>query len=97
MDTLSTPAANVFGPYPVVLTAIEDITHLVCSDSVHVFIITANFFPLGDRKKQNIQLQQIYKVCNYFDSNSCYNGKQVQKNWLFVRGGKRGRIQDWRF
>lgn len=54
MDTLSTTAADVFGAYPVVLTAIEDIAHLVCSDGVHVFIIATNLFPLGDRIEKTI-------------------------------------------
>ena len=53
MDALSTTTADVFGAYPVVLAAIEDIANLVSSDGVHVFIIAANFFPLKESRKKN--------------------------------------------
>ena len=51
MDALSSTATDVICAYPVVLAAIEDIAHLVCSDGVHVFIIATNFFPLEDRQQ----------------------------------------------
>lgn len=52
MNSLGTTPADVFGTYPVVLTIIKDVAHLVCSDGVHVFIIAANFFPLEGREQQ---------------------------------------------
>lgn len=51
MDALSTTAAYVFGAYPVVLAAIKDVAHLVCSDGIHVFIIATNFFPLEESQE----------------------------------------------
>ena len=58
MDALSPTAADVLGAYPVVLAAVEDIAHLVCSNGVHVFIIATNFFPLEDRYTQTKLLRQ---------------------------------------
>lgn len=57
MDALSTTAADEFGAYPVVLAAIEDIAHLVCSDGVHVFIIAADFLPLEDGQETKLFIQ----------------------------------------
>lgn len=54
MDALSTTATDVFGADPVVLASIEDIAHLVCSDSVHIFIIATHFFPLEESQENKV-------------------------------------------
>lgn len=57
MDTLSTTATDVFGPDPVVLAAIKDIAHLVCSDGVHIFIVSTNFFPLEESQETELLIK----------------------------------------
>lgn len=67
MDALSTTPTDVLSAYPVVLAAIEDIAHLICSDGVHVFVVAANFFPLKEREDKNYRYndtQNVYKTCN---------------------------------
>lgn len=75
MDPLSTTSTDVLGANPVVLAVIEDVAYLVCADSTHIFIISANFFPLeisqetknsdnveAERKRIFIQYQYPLKI-----------------------------------
>lgn len=54
MDALSTTATDIFSANPVVLAAVKDIAHLVCSYGVHVFIVATDFFPLKEEQKKQI-------------------------------------------